>query len=273
MSASTTPDRIVLGGAVVDLCERAQVIDALTDRISGAAGRRPLAVASANLDHIHHFGAGGAARDRFVPEGRALEWLVLLDGVPLVRRAEALTNHRWPLLAGSDLLPVILALAEENAASVGFLGGTPQTHENLRAPLAQQYPALKVAGMWSPFRAQLDDPTLSAGIADTVATAGTDLLVVSLGKPRQEAWIQRHAAATGARVLLAFGASTDFLAGTATRAPSWVRRAGVEWAYRLAREPRRLLRRYALQGPPALRRLRNDSHVPPTRAPMKDGEL
>ena len=97
-------------------------------------------------------------------------------------------------------------------------------------------------------------------LAGTIRDAHTDLLVVGLGKPRQEEWMQRYAGASGARVLLGFGAAADFLAGKVSRAPGWLRRAGGEWLYRLYKEPRRLFRRYCLEGPPAMWRLRKDSH-------------
>jgi exopolysaccharide biosynthesis WecB/TagA/CpsF family protein len=255
MTDRGSPDRVLLGGAVVHLRSREDVLGTIHARIGGDRADRPLAVASANIDHIHHFGGRHRLSDA------ELDWLVLLDGVPLVRRAHALTGRRWPQLAGSDLLPDLLALADEHGARVGFLGGTPAGHTALRQALAQRMPGLKVAGAWAPTRAELADPSGAAGVADAIAIAGVDLLVVGLGKPRQELWIQRHAVATGARVLLAFGAAADFLAGTATRAPEWIRRAGGEWAYRLAREPRRLGRRYLLQGPPALWRLRTRSRA------------
>ncbi|CQD09129.1 teichoic acid biosynthesis protein [Mycolicibacterium conceptionense] len=83
------------------------------------------------------------------------------------------------------------------------------------------------------------------------------VLIVGLGKPRQELWIDRHGAATGAAVLAAFGAAADFLAGVVNRAPERYRRHGMEWMYRLNQEPRRLARRYLVQGPPAFAQLRH----------------
>jgi exopolysaccharide biosynthesis WecB/TagA/CpsF family protein len=117
--------------------------------------------------------------------------------------------------------------------------------------------------MWAPERAELTDPEGARALADAVRAAGVDLLVVGLGKPRQEHWIQHHAAASGARVLLAFGASADFLAGEVSRAPRWVQRGSAEWLYRLCKEPHRLGRRYLLQGPPAIWRLWTGSALGP----------
>ncbi|WP_345628439.1 WecB/TagA/CpsF family glycosyltransferase [Rugosimonospora acidiphila] len=232
------------------------------DRLAGPRvpePRSPLAIGSANLDHVHHFGSGGRSAPDIDVSGNSPEWLILLDGAPMVRHATRLTGREWPLLAGSDLLPELLDTAQAARSRVGFLGGSAQMHDLVRPVLADRYPELSVAGFWAPQRAELTDPAAAAGLAESVRLANVDLLVVGLGKPRQERWIQRHAAASGARVLLAFGAATDFLAGTASRAPGWVRHAGVEWLYRLSREPRRLTRRYCVQGPPAMWRLWTDS--------------
>ncbi|MEO7061276.1 MAG: WecB/TagA/CpsF family glycosyltransferase [Lapillicoccus sp.] len=226
--------------------------------IVGAAVRRAgpaLAVASANLDHIHHFGSKGASRGTAMEDTSQLRWMTLLDGAPLMARAVRVTNTSWPRLAGSDLLGPILELAALNSLRVGFLGGLPDTLVRLRSRIAAEIPTLDIRGMWSPRRDELNDPAASQRLADEVALAGVDILVVGLGKPRQEAWIQQNAEGTGARVLLAFGAAADFLAGTVDRAPEWVRRDGLEWAFRLAAEPRRLYRRYLVEGPRALRRL------------------
>lgn len=257
-----SPNRVVLGGTEVDLWTRDEVISHVEARLSSdnnqtpRSGRLPtLAIASANLDHIHHFGSGGKYRTDLDTAGSTPSWLVLIDGAPLVRRTRILTGTSWPLLAGSDLLPPLLDTAWRCQATVGFLGGTAHMHQLLRAVLDQRYPDLRLGGLWSPSREELTDPAANSRLLAAIQAAGIDLLVVCLGKPRQERWIQRYSEATGARVLLAFGAAADFLAGTATRAPTWVRRHDLEWLYRLVKEPRRLARRYFLQAPVALWRL------------------
>jgi len=217
---------------------------------------RPLVVASANLDHIHHFGRGAPHHGVTRRAESDVDWLVLLDGMPLVWRARVRDrSSTWQRLAGSDLLGELLSMAEADRRRVGFLGGTLDTHARLANALRRTAPELTVAGYWAPQRQELDDPGACARLAEEVKDAAVDLLVVSLGKPRQEVWCARYGAATGAKVCLAFGAAVDFIAGTSTRAPEILRAHGLEWLYRLALEPRRLSRRYLLQGPPALYRL------------------
>jgi len=213
-------------------------------------GTRPLAVCSVNVDHLHHFGRGRRAL------GRDVEWLAVADGAPVAGRGAMLAHHPWPRVTGADLLPAVLTSAAENGWRIGFVGGTPAMHARLAPVLAERYPGLDVAGFWAPERAELDDPTASARLEAEIRAAAPTVLVVGLGKPRQEQWIDATGPATGAQVLLPFGAAADFLAGTVSRAPAAWQGVGAEWLYRLLQEPRRLGRRYLVQGPPAALRLR-----------------
>lgn len=254
--------RLFMGGVEVDLRTAEQALATIGDRAGQAL---PLAVASINLDHLHYFGAGGRWQGSLqapqvsagVPAG--VQWLNLIDGAPLASRASALTGTRWPRLAGSDLIHPILDNCQEHGLRVGFLGGTAATQLELMQRLAQRRPDLVVARCWAPSRSALADPAANRALAAEIAGAEVDVLVVGLGKPRQELWIAEYGPDTGAGVLLAFGAVVDFLAGRIQRAPSWASSNGLEWAWRLSLEPRRLARRYLLQGPPAYVRLRRRS--------------
>ena len=246
-----------LGGCPVDLVERNDALDRIAVQLSGSPAN-PLAVVSVNLDHLHHF---GGADDGPGDVADGLDWLNLIDGAPLAAQAERLTGRPWPRLAGSDLAGPILDLAEARGSRVGFLGGSAETHARLRVRFAAERPGLRISGLWSPSRDEIGDPESSRALALEIAAAQTDVLVVCLGKPRQERWISQHGVATGAAVLLAFGAVVDFLAGRIDRAPRIFADHGLEWAWRLAREPRRLARRYLVQGPPAYRALRRNSTV------------
>jgi exopolysaccharide biosynthesis WecB/TagA/CpsF family protein len=98
-------------------------------------------------------------------------------------------------------------------------------------------------------------------MTEQIAGAEVTILIVCLGKPRQEEWIAEHGYASGAKVCLAFGAVVDFLAGRISRAPQWMANHGLEWAWRLLREPRRLSRRYLIQGPKAYLAVQRNSEV------------
>ncbi|MFD4368331.1 WecB/TagA/CpsF family glycosyltransferase [Rhodococcus sp. NPDC058521] len=245
--------RMVAAGTTVELCSRRQVLDLVRTR--AAPGGRPLAVGSVNLDHLHHFRA-----DNVRAGTSSVDWAFLADGQPVVRKARTLTGAAWERLTGADLLPEIIGLAETDARAVGFLGGTRDMHVDLRSTLLKRWPDLRIGGFWAPERAELTDRRLCAARAEEIAAAGVDVLVVGLGKPRQENWIERYGEATDAGVLLAFGASADFLSGRSTRAPEWYREHGLEWLHRLTRDPRRLSRRYLVQAPRAFVRLQR-AHI------------
>ncbi|MFC4371682.1 WecB/TagA/CpsF family glycosyltransferase [Citricoccus nitrophenolicus] len=266
--------RIDLAGIVVDLMDEPTAITLMVDRPPTDG---PLAVVSANLDHIIQFGHDGRWRrtlgDSLTPTRSTvtggplrLEWLTLLDGAPLVAQADRLTGRTWPRLAGSDLVDPLLDAAEAAGQSVGFLGGSYLVQRLLSRQLIRTRPGLVVAGMWSPDRAELADEQASLRLAASIAAASPDILVVGLGKPRQELWISRYGPATGARVLLAFGAVVDFLANAIQRAPAMASDHGLEWAWRLAREPRRLAKRYLLDDPPGLVQMRRHSVLLPSSA-------
>lgn len=218
-------------------------------------GSAPLAVGSVNLDHLHHFPDGTGA----LPGPNRVEWLWLADGMPIAWRGRVLTGEPWPRVTGADLLPAILGWAEVAGARVGWLGGTRSMHDDLSAVLAHRWPRLDAGSVWTPDRAELDAADSAEAIVRDIADAQVDILVVALGKPRQEQWIDSNGVLSGARALLAFGASGDFLAGRVERAPEWMQKAGAEWIFRLSREPRRLARRYLIQGPQQVGLLRKAS--------------
>lgn len=249
---------MMIDGVAVDLCTEDLILEAVRRCLSGPR-RSPLAIGSVNLDHLHHFTAPGGPRldhpDRHGDDG--VDWVLLADGAPIVARATKLTGQSWPRLTGSDLLPAILHEAEQTGSRVGFYGGFPDLHEKLDARIRQDFTGLNSVRYWSPDRADLADPRKCTRDAEQINAAGIDVLVVGLGKPRQELWIEHFGTLTGSRAMLAFGAAADFLAGTAQRAPVQYQRLGLEWLHRLTSDPRRLARRYLLEGPPELLTLRH----------------
>jgi exopolysaccharide biosynthesis WecB/TagA/CpsF family protein len=262
-----TSTRISLGGCPVDLVERDDALAEISRRIT-TPDARALGVVSVNLDHIHHFGKGTGGAWKVDAEDE-IDWLNLIDGAPLAAKATRMTGREWPRLAGSDLVGSILDLIERQDVSVGFLGGSPETHKLLRTSLAADRPNLRVSGYWAPSREELGDPARSHALALEIAALGTGVLIVCLGKPRQERWIAEYGSSTKVRVLLAFGAVVDFLAGRINRTPQSFADHGLEWAWRLYREPRRLARRYLVQGPPSmLRLLCSSGSLPPVPLPL-----
>ncbi len=174
--------------------------------------------------------------------------LVLNDGIGLALAAR-LKGTRFPAnLNGSDLNPAILELAARRGWPVFLLGAVAGVAEETARRMTARYPALRVVGTMHGYA-----PANEAVAA--VKRSGASLLMVAMGNPTQEFFIDRHLAATGARLGIGVGAFFDFTAGTKARAPAWMNRAGIEWLWRLAHEPRRLWRRYVLGNPQFLARV------------------
>jgi exopolysaccharide biosynthesis WecB/TagA/CpsF family protein len=145
-------------------------------------------------------------------------------------------------VAGIDLARRVLELAEATGSSVYFLGARPGVAEEAARRQCAALPGLHVAGA----RDGYFSPAEEEAVVEAVRDSGARILLVAMGAPRQEVLLYRHRGEWGAAVALGVGGSFDVWAGEAVRAPGWVRDAGVEWLYRLVREPQRLRRQTAL---------------------------
>ncbi|MDB6003793.1 MAG: Anti-sigma factor antagonist [Prosthecobacter sp.] len=214
--------------------------DQTLETISGMiASRNPHYIATANVDFT--------ALAMYDEELRRIlldAHLVVCDGMPLVWASRWLGNALPERVAGSDLVPKLLAIAEEKNWSVYFLGGQKEVAAKAIQKVQARHPKLKIAGVMSPpFKPlqEMDHATICAAIR----SADPDLVFVSFGCPKQEKWIAMNYLRVGAPVTMGVGATIDFLAGSMNRAPRWMQRNGLEWLFRLLQEPRRLFKRYA----------------------------
>jgi exopolysaccharide biosynthesis WecB/TagA/CpsF family protein len=161
------------------------------------------------------------------------------DGVGLLWAARRL-GHRLPeRVTGSDGVPMIAERAASAGWAIFFLGAAPGVAEKAAAALAVRYPGLQIAGTYAGSPA----PDEEDGIIERVNKSGARILFVAYGAPQQDKWIARNLHRfTSVRVAIGVGGSLDFAAGEAKRAPLWMRQAGIEWLYRLLRQPRRARR-------------------------------
>jgi N-acetylglucosaminyldiphosphoundecaprenol N-acetyl-beta-D-mannosaminyltransferase len=243
-----------VGSITIDLPTRARLLRRVDEALAGVDD--PVVVTSVNLDHIHHFQARPP-----LPSGRTgpAEWLAVLDGWPVARAVRrAAPGVSVDLLAGSDLLLPCLEAAATRHCRIGLVGADDVTRTEFERQLPQRLPGIRSVDTWRVDWTDLDRPGWSLDLARQVRDRAISLLLVSLGKPRQERWLAEHVATTGARVALPFGSAVSYLVGTEQRPPALFRRHRLEWAYRLVREPVRLGPRYLVHGPAALRVLRRD---------------
>ena len=171
------------------------------------------------------------------------------DGQPLVWALRALGHD----LTGRVYGPELMARACERAARSGtrfFLygGRDDDALAQLQRRLTERFAGLQIAGSHSPpFRPLTSDE--EAAVVAQIDASGADVVWVGIGVPKQEKWMAAMRSRLSAPVLVGVGAAFDFHAGTVPQAPPRLQKMGLEWAYRLAREPRRLWRRYAHYNP------------------------
>jgi N-acetylglucosaminyldiphosphoundecaprenol N-acetyl-beta-D-mannosaminyltransferase len=175
--------------------------------------------------------------DLFFPDGISLLLIARGHGIRVAKRN-----------TGPELLSAFCALAQEKGFSNFFYGDTPETLDALGKNLQRKYPRLKISGKYSPpFRALRDEE--DSAVVEMINNSGSDVLWVGLGCPKQERWMFEHRDKLNVPIIIGVGAYFKFHGGTIERAPPIVANHGFEWAYRLMKEPRRVWRRYLLDGP------------------------
>lgn len=175
--------------------------------------------------------------------------LAVPDGQPLVWALKALGHSTATRVYGPDLMALYCGRAAAAGTPIYLYGGrTPQALALLQTRLRERFPGLEVAGGYSPPFRPLSEAEEQRVIQD-VDDSGAQVVWVGIGQPKQELWMQRMRPRLKAPLLVGVGAAFDFHAGLVAQAPPWMGRHGLEWTYRLAREPRRLWRRYARYNP------------------------
>jgi N-acetylglucosaminyldiphosphoundecaprenol N-acetyl-beta-D-mannosaminyltransferase len=173
--------------------------------------------------------------------------LVTPDGMPLVWALRLLGATRVERVYGPHLTPFLCAAAAAEGIPVGFYGGAPDTLGAMVMALRARWPTLAIVYHWSPPFRPLS-PTEEGEALAKIRGSGARMLFVGLGCPKQERWMAGQRGNIDA-VMLGVGAAFDFLAGAKRQAPQILQRSGLEWAFRLATEPRRLWRRYLYHNP------------------------
>jgi N-acetylglucosaminyldiphosphoundecaprenol N-acetyl-beta-D-mannosaminyltransferase len=175
--------------------------------------------------------------DLVVPDGFPLVWLGRRKGFALHRR-----------VYGPELLERFCEATTAKGYRHFFYGGAPGVAQTLAGRLVARFPGLQVAGAHSPpFRPLTQDE--EGAVISLINDSAADVLWVGLGAPKQERWMFEHRGCLNVPVQLGVGAAFDFHSGRVAQAPPWMRNHGLEWLFRLSREPRRLSRRYLLYGP------------------------
>jgi N-acetylglucosaminyldiphosphoundecaprenol N-acetyl-beta-D-mannosaminyltransferase len=176
---------------------------------------------------------------------------LLPDGISIVKACRWLGTKNAPVekIAGADLFAYEMGKLEEKGGTCFFLGSSPSTLEKIVERAAKDYPHIDIKTFSPPYKADFS-PEENQAMVDAVNAADPDLLWVGMTAPKQEKWLDEHWAELDIRCHAgAIGAVFDFFAGTVERAPQkWID-LGLEWLYRLLKEPRRTWRRYLVNNP------------------------
>jgi N-acetylglucosaminyldiphosphoundecaprenol N-acetyl-beta-D-mannosaminyltransferase len=240
-SRTSTPVflRVHIGNALVHACP----FDDMTQAIvrTGAFGEEPQYVVTPNVQHIVLL-----ATDQYLRRIYSEAAFVLPDGVSILLAARLLGQRIPQRIAGVDMFEALCRQAASEALRVFLLGGRPGSAEKAAARLQAQYPGLIVCGTCCPPLGFENDPSQQDDIEARIKAAHPHFLFVALGAPKQEYWIYEHARKLGVPISMGVGGSFEMVAGVVPRAPLWLQDIGLEWLYRLAREPRRLWKRYLI---------------------------
>ena len=233
---------VELRGVKLHAITERECINHILEELDGGRGG---VVVTPNLDHMRryltdvNFRALVAEADLVVADGMPLVWASRLQGTPLPER-----------VAGSNLIATLSGAAADRKRSIYLAGRRRDAAERAAKVLEARYPNLKVAGWYSPPMGFEKGPSEIAAIIEKLSEAKPDIVYVGLGSPKQENLIARLRKILPDAWWLGVGNSFSFLCGDVKRAPMWMQRCGLEWAHRLAQEPRRLFKRYVTVGMP-----------------------
>ena len=205
---------------------------------SRLARRRGFALATINLDHLVKLRRDPAFRDIY-----AAQDLVCADGNPIVWLSRLAGQRVW-LVPGSDMILPLAHQAVRESVPVALVGSTDDALDAAAKYMKDRIPGLQIAACIAPPMGFDPMGDAAARILDDLAASGAGLVFVALGAPKQEMFAAHGRMRTPELGFASIGAGLDFFAGRQVRAPHWVQRIAMEWAWRLFQNPRRLAKRY-----------------------------
>lgn len=236
------PRCIRIMGARVAAVTQFEAIHAMLD---AAAGNRGYWAITANLDHLRRYCHEPLAKELIDSAD-----LVVADGTPLVWASQLAGTSLPERVAGSNMIWPICEAAADRGQSVFLLGGAPGVADRAAAVLSERHPDLKILGtLCPPMGFEADERELRR-IQDQLTSSAPQIVLVALGFPKQDVLIRYLRPSLPHAAFMGVGISLSFVTGEVQRAPGWTHRLGLEWLYRLSREPGRLARRYLRDGLP-----------------------
>jgi len=236
---ATFQKKVLIGSVLIDNVDWPEAIRRVEELIREDC---QAFVTTPNVDHV----VTAESDDLFRTIYRQAD-LVLADGVPIIWASKFLGTPIKEKISGSDFLVRFCPVAAEKGYRLFFLGGMPTAAEISADILTRKYPGLKVVGVSCPPIGFHEDHESNARVLEEITKAAPDIVFVGLGAPKQEKWIFRNKESYRAPVSFTVGASFDFVAGITARAPLLMQEIGLEWFWRLLKEPRKLWKRYLIK--------------------------
>jgi len=172
-------------------------------------------------------------------------YVLLPDGISVVWAKRMLTGEKIQKIAGADLFFYEMKRVNAMNGKCFFLGSSEDTLKNIRKRALIEYPNVQVHTYSPPYKSEFSEEE-SKLMIDMINEAEPDVLFVGMTAPKQEKWAYQHYGQLKAGHICCIGAVFDFYAGKVKRAPNWMILVGMEWSYRLVKEPRRMWRRYLI---------------------------
>lgn len=233
--------RIPLFGIEIDRMRMVEAVNQLNIWLHEPRTTTAKYVVTPNVDHTVLLQSSSPLRAAYHDAD-----LVLADGWPVVMASRLLGKSLPERVTGSDLVPALFEASHNTEPlKVFLLGAAPGVAQKAAVNIHRQYANVQVLSTYSPPLGFENDPAENSNILARIAEVQPDLLVIGLGAPKQEIWIHKYRHQVEAKVAICAGATIDFLAGEKKRAPRWMQHTGLEWAYRISTDPRRLTGRYA----------------------------
>lgn len=226
-----------LGGANIVNLSLAEAVDRI---IAMCEEKNPAYVVTPNVDHIvlledhHDFRSSYDHAD-----------LVLADGMPIVWASYLLQKPLKERVAGSDLAPALCERVAKTGHSIFLFGAAPGVAEKAATTLKERYPGIRIVGAYSPPLGFDKSPEQTEEAIMLLNESGADIIFLAMSTISQEVFMHHNHERLKHGVMLGIGATIDFIAGEKVRAPVFMQKIGLEWAFRLCQEPKRLFWRYA----------------------------
>ena len=231
-----TPGNVALFGLPITNVTMAQAVARIEEHILSGGTHQ---IATANLDF-----ARNSFKDQYLqriicdcsmvlPDGAPMLWASTLFGTPLKER-----------VTGVDLIPELAKLSADRGYGIFLLGSSEDSSRRAVATLEERYPGVRIVGRVCPEVAPLHEMD-SERLLREIEAAEPAILLVAFGNPKQEIWIHRHRNRLRVPVAIGIGGALDMIGGSLKRAPRWIQQMQLEWLFRMAQEPLRLLPRYA----------------------------